>query len=209
MKPILMSAVMAAALTATAAQAASVLPPKSTWEYTFTDPSADNPDWRTATDVGGEWASGDAPFGNTTGTTNGDFDYQTFWPAAGSGTAGTPELWVRRTVDFTGFDIATATWDIGVDNGYTLWVNGTEVSQNSAGGFTFRWEYSGTFGDTLNQGENIVALALDDYGGLTAFDMQITADAMAIETPAIPLPAGLPLMLGGIAALAALRTRRT
>lgn len=207
MKGLICAVVVTAALTATAAHAAAVLPPKSTWEYTFTDPGP-GLDWTTTTGVGGIWLSGDAPFGNTTGV-DPDFDFQTFWTAAGARSVGTPELWVRKEVDFTGFDIATAAWQLGVDNGYKLWLNGDFISEANAGGFTSRWEYSGTFGGTLNPGNNIIALALDDYGGFTAFDMQITADAKTPDTPAIPLPAGLPLMLGGIAALATLHRRRS
>lgn len=102
---------------------------------------------------------------------------------------------VRRTVDFTGFDIATATWDLGVDNAFILYANGTVVGSGDADGFTFRWEYGSDFGSALVDGENIIAVALDDYGGATAFDMRITAEEAA---PAVPLPASLPLLAAGL-----------
>ena len=45
------------------------------------------------------------------------------------------------------------------------------VASDNAEGFTFRWEYSGTF-PSLNAGTNVIAVALEDHGGATAFDME-------------------------------------
>src|SRR5262245_63935101 len=77
------------------------------WEYTFTDPTAAS-DWATT----GVWANsalGNAPFGNNTGGYGGDdpigyFDYKTFWPV-GSGDPAQDDLWVRTTIDLTGFTL--------------------------------------------------------------------------------------------------------
>ena len=174
------------------ARADTILPPGSTWEYTFVDPTGD-PTWNTTT---GAWATGPAPFGNFIGGT--DFDYATLWPADGSGSLA-DDLWVRVAVDLTGYDLSTVTWDLGADNGYKLYANGTLVSSDNAEGFTFRWEYSGAFGGALVPGVNVIAVALEDHGGLTAFDMQICGTA-------VPEPATMTLL--GVAGLAGLAYRR-
>jgi hypothetical protein len=90
-----------------------------------------------------------------------------------------------------------------VDNGYKLYVNGALISQANAEGFTSRWEYTGSF-PALNPGLNFIALALEDHGGQTAFDMQITAG-----TAVIPLPAAGWLLLGGLALLGCQGRRRS
>lgn len=172
------------------AAADTVLPPGATWEYTFTDPTGD-PTWNTTT--GGGWATGAAPFGNCPNGCgfNNDFNFNTFWGADG---ADGDDLWVRIALDFTGFDVSTALWDLGVDNGFKLYANGTQVGGANAEGYTFRWEYSGNFAASpLNAGLNIIAVALEDHGGLTAFDMQITAD------PVNPVPVPAALWLFGTA----------
>jgi hypothetical protein len=176
--------------------AAVLLPPKSTWEYTFSDPTGD-PAWNTTTGVGGIWSSGPAPFGNTADP---NFGPGTVWPVTGSSMA--DDLWVRTTVDLTGIDLGSVNWDLGVDNGYKLYVNGVLVSSANAEGFTFRWEYSGAFpAADLLPGLNVIALALEDHGGATAFDMQVTGDP-------IPEPSTGALMLAGVIFAAGFGRRR-
>ena len=178
--------------------AEDVLSPKSDWEYTFTDPTGDA-SWNTTTGVGGTWALGPAPFGNTTGTLNGDFDFATRWNADGRDG---DDLWVRRAVDLTGFDLSTIRWDLGVDNGFKLYANGTLIESRNAEGFTFRWEYTGDFGMALQNGVNVIAVATEDHGGATAFDMQITGDRV------IPEPASAAVLaLLGLGAAAGRRRR--
>lgn len=174
----------------------TVLAPGASWEYMITDHSVvlpgGDPSWNTT--LGGGWAVGAAPFGNTG---SGDFGANTSWPAGNL-------LWVRRAVDFSGFDLSTAHWDLGVDNGFDLYANGTFVAGANAEGFTFRWEYGGGFGASLHPGVNIIALALEDHGGATAFDMQITATA----APAIPEPESYAMLLAGLGLLGFVTRRR-
>ena len=87
-----------------------------------------------------------APFGNNTGGYSSDpsgyFDYKTYWAADGSDG---DDLWVRRAIDLSAYDLASLTWNLGVDNGYKLYANVSLVAQANEEGYTWRWEYSGNF----------------------------------------------------------------
>jgi len=182
----------------TLASADTVLAPGSAWEYMITDNSTPapggDPTW--ATHLGDGWAVGNAPFGNVDSCYGSicDFNYATYWPV-------NDLAWVRKGVDFSGFDITTAAWNLGVDNGYALYVNGSLVAADNAEGYTYRWEYNGTFGSLLHPGTNIIAVALEDHGGLTAFDMQITAAP-------VPEPETYALLLAGLGIVGFIARRR-
>jgi gliding motility-associated-like protein len=142
-----------------------ILPPGSEFEYSF-DSAPNN--WTTTT---GSWKKGNAPFGSDNSDLDPDFFYNTFWPSDNNEGI---DLYVRRIIDLTGFDLSTINWYIGVDNGYTLYINGNRVSSNYSEGVTYRWEYSGFFPQNfLKQGINIIAIALENKRGHTAFDMMI------------------------------------
>lgn len=140
------AAIFTFGMATTEAWAAEIIPPHDTWEYTFTDPTSSEPNWNNETNGGvGIWSSGPAPFGNVTGgrldDTLGYFDFATLW---NDDRSDGDDLWVRHELDLTHFDLSTVAWDLGVDNGYKLYLNGQFVSGDNAEQYTYRWEYSGT-----------------------------------------------------------------
>jgi len=179
MRTVLLAVILGSAL-ATAVPARAdpipILPAGAIWNYTFTNPTSD-PTWNMTTGVGGIWASGAAPFGNCPDAGCGgfttDFDHNTFWPADNSGNLD-DNLWVRTAVTLPA-GLKSLDWNLGVDNGFKLYVNGFLLSQDNAEGYTFRWEYSGFIPpQVLKPGPQVIGVALEDHGGLTAFDMEIT-----------------------------------
>lgn len=188
------------------AQAAVILAPHSTWEYTFTNPTVIDAGWKTGSGLGGpaNFLSGQAPFGNVIGPSGpdvaGHFSRNTVW-AADSVVRDGDDLWVRKTIDLTGYDLNSLAYGLGVDNGFKLYVNGVQVAGNNAEGYTFRWEYSGAISSAVLQpGLNVIAVELEDHGGLTAFDMEITGT--------VPEPASMFLLGAGAFGLVARRLRR-
>jgi len=181
------------------ARADTILAAESTWEYTFTDPTGSSA-WNTTT--GGGWTTGQAPFGNQSYAH--DFQYNTWWAADGSDG---DDLWVRQAIDLTGYDLTTITWALGVDNGFKLYLNGNLVASNNAEGYTYRWEYSGGISSSyLVNGVNVIAVALEDHGGATAFDMEVYGNLVVVPLPPSALM-GLGL-LGGLGLAKVLRDRR-
>jgi gliding motility-associated-like protein len=145
-----------------------IFPPGSDFEYSFSMPPSD---W--TIHMGG-WSTGDAPFGNVTDGNPPEFDYYTLWQANVPDHPDGYDLYVRKEIDLTGFDLSNIHWYIGVDNAYALYLNGTPISSAYNDNYTYRWEYEGVFPPALlHPGNNIIAVALMDNGGLTAFDMMV------------------------------------
>ncbi|MEW6620177.1 MAG: VWA domain-containing protein [bacterium] len=65
----------------------------------------------------------------------------------------------------------------GVDNEIHIYINGVNIFNASAHGFTYRWEY--TFDipkGYINPGRNVIAVQAVDWGGATGFDLKAIAE---------------------------------
>jgi hypothetical protein len=148
------------------------------------DPSYDDTGWHT----------GSAVFSNVGGI--GSNPQNTYWEADHD-----PKL--RKHVNLTD-NLLNAQVKIAVDNGFDLYINGTFVATANAEGFTYYWEYDFPVTASLfHPGDNLIALQLEDHGGATAFDMEITGD---YEVSSVPEPATYVAL--GLGALALIRRRK-
>lgn len=189
------------ALGVSVGNAAVILASESDWEYTFVTPESDN--WATTTGTDGGWQVGQAPFGNQH---SGEFPYNTFWGGPESpapwGPNPKPDLWVRTTIDLAQYDLSTIIWNLAVDNGFTLYANGNYISSDWANGYTNKWEYRGGLDPSvLHAGQNVIALHLNDEGGMSAFDMQVTGEQVGGSIASVPEPASIFLVGAGLAGL--------
>jgi len=151
----------------------TVLSAGNTFEYSFDVPPAG---WMNS--IGG-WSVGNAPFGDQVNGGPPEFDYNTYWPPGVPDHPDGNDLYLRRQINLADYNLSTIRWYIGVDNGFTLYVNGHRIDSSYDEGYTYRWEYSGIIpAGLLTQGNNIIALALSDNGGATAFDIMITGEPL-------------------------------
>lgn len=114
------------------------------------------------------------------------------------------------TFDLTGYDVTTASlsglW--GVDNTGTIALNGTPIASLTSvvsGNYTALRSYGTSLASLFNAGSNTVTYNMIDNGGPGAF--RATAEVTA-DVSAVPLPAGAPLLVGGLALLGWMRKRK-
>jgi hypothetical protein len=176
------------------------------------------------------WSVGNGPFSNTATSS-------TIFNLANAGGPWAPDPAQPIPSAFTTWDVnadpylrttftlsaptALTIW-IAVDNGVnSLYLNGVlSTGAINAEGNAFRWESvfdipaSFTFA-----GVNVLALQIEDHGGLTGFDMVVTSNDATTNpifstnpppTPlvSVPVSSGLALFGAGLALLAAGRRRR-
>jgi hypothetical protein len=215
------------AMSSSQAYAVVIVPPGSSWQYQFDSSPGPGfggvgPDstapvdgplpllWKTDTSAVSDLAHGPslAPFGDIlkgalTLAFSPDFVPATDWPI--DTVSDGDDLFVRKIVDFTGFILASLKFDLGIDNGFKLYVNGVLVASDNKELFTTRWEYTGALPGAVS-GLNVIALELEDHDAsgpvtnLNAFDMQITGDPIPVVQE-LPEPGTL-LMFGMMAPVA-------
>jgi len=127
------------------------------------------------------WSTGQAAFGNAN-TNNGVTlePYNTYW---GAGT----DLALQKSIIIDG-NLLAPHLKVAVDNGFILFVNGTEVARGNAEGFTSYWEYElDIASSSFHAGTNMISVFAEDHGSKTYFDMQLTADVQPVPEPATML----------------------
>jgi len=174
----------------------------SDWSYTTTstdlysiwsDVTFATFNWGDAT-----WNTGTAAFGNANThegvTVN---PYHTNWTAY-------TDLALQKEIVIDGNLLGPLNLKVAVDNGFILFVNGNQVAKQNAEGFTSNWEYNLDIASScFTMGTNTISVLAEDHGGLTYFDMQLTADVQPVPEPATMLLFGT-----GIAGLVGARLRR-
>lgn len=115
-------------------------------------------------------ASLQAPFGDSAASSYYLGEYNTTWPVG--------TVWqISKTIDFTGYDLNTITYSLGVDNDADLFVNGvldrSIVHENVAQLGDFTGSLAG-----LTPGNNTISLDLKDRGVASFFTMEIYGDRL-------------------------------
>jgi len=116
------------------------------------------------------------------------------------------DIALRKTITLAA-DATDITINVAADNGFILFIDGTEVAKENGPGFTTYWEYSySNLNPALFQAGtiDIEVLAFDDLAtysnDATFFDMQISANM-------VPVPPTLLLFLTGMIGLVGIRIR--
>ena len=137
----------------------------SVFEYSSTVPPAG---WQTSS---GGWPQGALPF---SGVNTGSVPNSTYWPLGST-------YYLRKQIDLSNYNLSSINWSIGVDNGYSLYLNGVLISSDNQGGPATEWEYIGDFPQNLlNLGTNYIALIISDDGaGGASFNMKVTGNKSA------------------------------
>lgn len=96
--------------------------------------------------------------------------FNTLWPVG--------TTWhVSKTVDFTGFDLSTITYSLGIDNDADLFLNGVQVGDINHDGVAYLGDFTGAL-TGLTSGNNTISLDIKDRGVASFFAMEISGDRL-------------------------------
>lgn len=109
-------------------------------------------------------------------------------------------LALQRTYYLDGV-LTSLTLNITADNGFILFINGTQVAkENDSGGFSY-WEYTQSIDSSVfTQGDNIIEVIAEDHGVSTYFDMELTGNV-------VPIPEAIWLLGSGLIGIVGIRKK--
>ena len=144
----------------------ALIAPGSLWKYSLANPTGfQQPGFDDSS-----FAQGFSPFTNAVGAQSPGFGCPligaTYFPVFGT-------VDLRKTINLPN-GASNVTAYVSIDNDFTLWINGTLITNQTSEGCAFEWNRTIPIPDSVWQtGENLVAFQARDRGGATGFETQL------------------------------------